>query len=221
MGDGDRWSVTNNTMFGSIVATNPEIALIAGNNAYQVATVTRAWVEINTSGTDILIVGNNIPNIGWEAVYLDGVSHARVEGNTFGFTTDQAIYLDGCTDVAVADNTINEAGGHGIRLTDSTDCLVDGNKIYWPGVDTNNTYDGVLLDGNSDDNDIWDNKITAATSTPQPRYGINISASTCNTNSYLGNRVSGTYATAAYRDAGTGTINVWPGAAAPQGDNLL
>ncbi len=145
----------------------------------------------------------------------------KISNNWLAGSVDGIAVTDGL-DGIIAHNSL-DVQQHGISLTDTSRCLITGNLIVEPSEATDNTYDGIILAGNSDLNEIRDNKITGRSVANQPRYGINISAATCDDNSYLGNRTgpAADYGTGAYNDAGTGTINTWPGAAAPQGDNLL
>jgi len=105
-----------------------------------------------------------------------------------------------------------QPGQHGIRLTDCSDNELSKIRIYRPGLDLNNTYDGIILEGNSDRNTIQINRILSAPTSPKARFGINISASTCNDNVVVGNnlRPSANFGTDALNDAGTGTVLQWP-----------
>lgn len=157
-------------------------------------------------------------------IHIDNASEQLViSGNYIDTPTETGILIDDGLDLQVCDNSILDAGFHGISITDTGDSLIDGNWIHEPGQTTDDTYDGILLAGDSDENMIINNRIIGPASGNQPRYGINISASTCDDNSYLGNRTgpASNYGSGAYNDAGTGTINTWPAASAPQGDNLL
>jgi len=145
------------------------------------------------------------------------ITNNRLSGSIGGMTVADG--LNG----TIAFNTMS-AQQHGISLVDSSRCLILGNHVIQPGAGLNNTYDGIILSGNSDFNDIRNNKIQGRAVTNKPRYAINISVATCDSNSYLGNRsgpASDYGAANPYNDAGVGTVNTWPGAAAPQGDNLL
>lgn len=158
---------------------------------------------------------------------------------TFGITAENinitgnhlnggGIKVTGKTHVTITGNTIRRPTEHGIILTDCNECLVQGNMITGASWSAADTYDGIHVAGDSNRNDIWQNRI-APDSGSQARWAINIAEATCDDNSYLGNRSgpSTDYGrnagatTTPYNDAGTGTITTWPAAAAPQGDNLL
>lgn len=103
----------------------------------------------------------------------------------------------------IFDGVVREAGRTGIQITDS-----DKNRfscqVVNAGRATTNTYDGVLLDGDSDRNHL---AFTVAYlgSGNQMRYGLNISAAGCDAN-IESSLLNGAGATGAYNDAGTGTV---------------
>lgn len=103
----------------------------------------------------------------------------------------------------VFDGIIRESGRNGYQITDSSKNRISGQVIN-AGRATTNTYDGVLLDGNSDRNRT---ELTVAYlgSGNNMRYGLNISAATCD-NNIEASLLNGAGATGAYNDAGTGTV---------------
>lgn len=92
---------------------------------------------------------------------------------------------------------------HGVRLTDSSDNRIEGN-ITNAGRQTGNTYDGVFMDGDSNRNRTA-LTVTYLGSGNQMRYGMNISAGTCD-NNVEASILTGAGATANFNDAGTGTV---------------
>lgn len=118
-------------------------------------------------------------------------------------------------------NWIDEIGEHGIRISGATNLICVNNHLLDVSRDTTNSYDGIFLEGDSDDNLIQGNKIVPAVSGNVARYGINLSAATCDDNVVVGNdlRPSASFGTGAYNDSGTGTINTYPAGAA--GDNFV
>lgn len=123
----------------------------------------------------------------------------------------------------VSDCAIYNAGEHGISLDEfSTDNQIHDNLIYRPGGDTDNTFDGILLVASADDNHIHDNKIVGRSSGNQPRYAINIAASSCDCNFVVGNMggPSTDYGTGTINDAGTNTQLFYPSHPI-EGDNLF
>lgn len=224
-GDGIEYSVAgtadvliaNNwiAVTGDGIKANTNAPIILGNY------ISATDIGIENIGTDAYIAGNRISAGGDYAITGSGddigikANRLLLAGISLTATTLRA---------AIKDNEITLAGLHGIVLVGVSDSHISGNTIYEPGGDTDDTFDGVHLAGDSNDNFITNNKIIGRTTANQPRYGINISVSTCDDNVYVGNMTgpAADYGQAnPYNDAGTGTVNTWPGAAAPQGDNLL
>lgn len=138
------------------------------------------------------------------------------------------IYLQHAHGVIVSRNHMDFMDEHGVRVVDTSDATVSGNLILWTGL-ADNTFDGIILEGNSDRNLIDHNRIISDTRTSSGvfagrfRYGINISAATCNATKYVGNDCSpgANFGTAPYNDSGTGSVSTYPAAGAPQGDNFV
>ncbi len=180
--------------------------------------------------TDNVISANSGEAAGYAAIRIDAsdTANARdgdklIQGNQILHTGSNAapgISLTGVRYAIVADNYLEDAGQHGVVLDDTKDSIVSGNLINMVGRGTTNTYDGVHLSGDSDSNLIVGNKVIPDPDAPDPktRYGINISASTCDANIVVNNDLRGTWGTGPLNDAGTGTILV-DAAHATYGDN--
>ncbi len=154
----------------------------------------------------VVIDGNLLLGATGYGIRFDGAGvplRATIVNNNFDCGTGGGIYLDDASDSMVANNLIRSAGStlHGVRLTDASGVVIANNRI----VDSvgSNTNDGIFLDGNSDNNLITGNKIDGDASL---RYGINVSAAACDDNAVSGNYLSGTFGTAEFNDAGTGTL---------------
>lgn len=106
--------------------------------------------------------------------------------------------------VTITGNHIKESDGHGIEIS-GNQCSIVGNNIDQPGLDTDDTYDGINLDG--DDNTAIANSIRPSLyGHADTRYGINIVGG--NENVVFANSLgdSSEYGTADSVDSGTGTI---------------
>lgn len=117
-------------------------------------------------------------------------------------TGEDGIIIDGSS-LGRLDATVYNAGQHGIRVTDSSDNRIGG-QVVDAGQDNDNTYDGVLVEGDSNRNR------TALTVTyqgagDQMRYGLNLSAATVDDH-VEASILTGAGATADFNDAGTGTV---------------
>lgn len=186
------------------------------------------------AAAESVLVTSAIDRVGIQGTHLKGthalrntaaVGDLRMEGNDIEVTT-LALDIDSITRGVVVDNVIRGGGiqasnstlvnfndnvvslpgGHGFELVSCSRCKIQGNTIFEPGTDTDNTYDGIHLSGDSDGNTIDGNTIIPQV-TFSPRYAINISASTCDKNR-IGDNEFGTvsdFATGIINDAGTGT----------------
>ena len=166
-----------------------------------------------TAGTDNIITDNYIETFGGDGiVFVTGGTYTTISV-TDNIVHDMAgfghgITATGLTLSKVADNMIYEAGNHGIILDGVTSSNIHDNLIVRPGQQTNNTYDGIILQGNSDANWLYNNRVIGSSVSPKPRYGLNISAATCDNNRIDEHEfgAASDYGTGTYNNAGTGTI---------------
>lgn len=109
---------------------------------------------------------------------------------------------------------------HGIHLVDCSNAVVRGNNLKVFAMTADDTFDGIHVEGNSDNNMIFDNLIE--TVADQLRYGVNIADSTCDNNIVVGNNLGpvADYGTGALNNAGTGTVLTYPNDAT-YGDNFV
>lgn len=117
----------------------------------------------------------------------------------------------------ITDNWVYFAEGHGIDASNGTDGIkITNNRIQEPGQDADNTYDGIMANG--DRNRIVDNTIIGDDSAPQPRYGISVAG---DVNIVVGNSLGdpSNYGTDALNNAGTNTELTYPNDAT-YGDNF-
>lgn len=100
----------------------------------------------------------------------------------------------------VSDNTILNCIQHGIYLNGSQENVITSNQLRQNDADETNTYSGLFLDGNADRNAIVGNVLIA-----NFNYGIDISASTCDSNLISGNSIISNI-TGQVNDQGTNTL---------------
>ena len=115
---------------------------------------------------------------------------------------EDAVVLDGVTESDITVN-VKTCDRHGFKVIDSGYNRLGG-VIENAGVETNNTYDAVNLSGDSDFNRLAFTVRDNAGGGNRMRYGVNISASTCNTN-IEASLLIGVGATGPYNDSGTDT----------------
>ncbi len=158
------------------------------------------------------IINNHFRFGGGNAIYLGGSTSAVITGNTIEDSDLVGIFLEEATNAIVADNVVILPGQHGIQLDDCNNCDIHDNTITLTGWQADNTWDSIHLSGNSDSNMIQGNVCVPKTIANQPRYGINISAATCDDNVIVGNYlgITADYATLPLNDAGTNTVLQYP-----------
>ena len=203
------WDISNNYLSSS--STDPIVALTG--NQYNVSNNlfygdgSQIGLQLD-SVSDSVIAGNRFYSCtqGVSAVGANSAFRVSITGNDFE-SPETGVLLDGAATVSIVGNIITDALQHGISLDDTDDCVVNANLIVEPGQNTANTYDGILLLGDSDRNMVHGNKVIPGSST-STRYGVNISVSTCDTNVVADNMLipSGTFGTGSFNDAGTGTV---------------
>lgn len=132
-----------------------------------------------------------------------------IANNQFGGTsgTPSIVKLTNCLHSQIQDNLFSfGVSQSGIHILDSDHILVSGNLMQDIGIGTNDTYSGILLDGDTNECLVYGNMIRPSASANKLKYAIRIDDSTCDDNMVYGNDVKGSYVTAGVSDAGTGTI---------------
>lgn len=222
----NNWSLTNLVMFGEIIDgyAGGASGLTVVGIIFNAPNGTRDALIDGTAGprTDFYIGGIVCTDArGFDCIWLDGWSKGTIADVQFDEAT-AGILLENCTDVQIEGGILGGIflGEHGIHMVDCQNCKATGTIVHQPGQDADDTFDGVHVSG-GDRCDIRGVTVIAFDLVaPQPRSAVNIASGT--NHIYLGNDayVAARFATAPYIDAGTATINTWPAAAAPQGDNL-
>lgn len=207
--DPDGYGIKVEGSTGGLVVSNNTV-----RGASQSASVAGLVIDGDGNGTrDVVVAGNHIESTvaGISVTDVDGLVMVGNAVRSYGIGIN-------CSDVngsTIAGNNIAgfdgidiELGEHGIVLTDSSDNNISDNVITEPGVDTNNTFDGIRLAGDSNRNHVHANSVRPSQAANATRYGINISASTCDDNVVADNMLGAAadYGTGAYNDAGTGTV---------------
>jgi parallel beta-helix repeat protein len=150
-----------------------------------------------TSGSDRnTIEGNDAPT--------GVIEMASADRNIVAHNQVKDIYATDCERNTIGPNRVYLSPTHGIHLNDSSDNQVSGNYVDSAGQTADDTYDGIYIDGNSDRNKITEN-IVRYDPTTKTRYGVNISAATCDENLVDGNDLLNSGATAEYNNDGTNT----------------
>lgn len=199
-------TVRNIGFFDNVIDTC--VQLSGGSNI-----VRGNFVEEGSVFADVQSDGNTIEsNIApAKAIVLTGSDRNIVRGNQTGR-------------IALSDSHLNQIGGnrsylsptHGIELSASNDNLISGNIVDSASVTTDNTSDGISVDGHK--NLVTGNMVRYAAAGNQTRYGINIAGGDCN--KVVGNDLTDSGQTAPLSDSGTNTQLFWP-ADVTYGDNFV
>lgn len=208
--------IANNNL-GSLIdlGAGTEV-MIVGNTYDSPGGAGTHLIEATSGAQGVVVASNNILDAdGYDLISFTSVTDFTITDNLVADITE-GIFLDGCSLGIVADNVLGAdipggnpyLGEHGIHLTGSSNIVVTGNLINQPGQDADDTYDGIILAGDSNDNEIVGNKIIPSAVANDTRYGINISAAACDNNAVFANYLgdSSEYGTADSVDSGTGTI---------------
>jgi hypothetical protein len=154
-------------------------------------------------------------------ITLDGCDRVNISAPTSSGGSETLVLFDGSSKCKLLGGSIVNCQEHAVMLVDSSDCTVQDVTIDGAGGNSNDTYDGVILSGDSDRNLISGIQVVARAVSPLTRYGINVSASTCDCNIVVGNVLGdpADYGTDALNDAGTDTQLFYPNDAT-YGDNF-
>lgn len=183
--------------------------------------------EVTATVTDLLLADNKIKGGGFFA--NNAIVRGRISSNRFEQVAGTAIRIEADIDsgLEITNNDIIEPTQHGIVLADGSgeigvdDCGVERNRVIDPGSTTDDTYDGILIDGHSSENRIIGNRVRPRASGNQTRNGVHIATSDNADNIVVGNNLkpAADYGTLPITDAGTNTILDWPDDAT-YGDNF-
>lgn len=160
---------------------------------------------------DVRIINSKF---GWssaalELLYLSDISNLEIDGGRFSnANTSSCIRLNNVDQGKITttlDGTIDQ---HGIWLLDCEDIVIDACNIEGYGRGTDNTYSGIILDGDTNRCQVTNNHIRHGYgSGNMPLNGIRIEDSTCDDNLIKDNYLIGSSKTNGNEifDAGTGT----------------
>jgi parallel beta-helix repeat protein len=127
------------------------------------------------------------------------ISGNTCQGNKYG------IYIPSPNNT-IAGNTCQGNDYHGIYVNSSSNNIIVGNSVLGNSQAADNTYDGICVDGISENNFISGNVVRHQGLTNQQRYGINVASPYCTGNLVHGNDLYQAGKTMDFNNAGTGTI---------------
>ncbi len=156
-----------------------------------------------SSSSDYSTISNNaIYSSDQYGIRLVSTTFVSVTGNIVDVAQQYGIYLVGTnTDITVDGNVVFRPGYHGIYANTCDDCVFSNNIITNADSQNTKTYDGINIDGDSDNNIIIGNRIKDSDG-----HEIKIDDSTGDNNLISGNILIGTDHEGTINDSGTNTI---------------
>lgn len=156
---------------------------------------------------------DNILQSNMFGAFLDVSNYNIFSENSFQGNGAQGLAVGlhgGCYINLIVNNIFDGNGFDGLGVANSDHNVIEDNEFFENSQDTTNTYDDIILAG-SDYNLIQGNLCRAGNLANVPRYGINISNASCDSNEVIDNDLyNDGFGTAPFNDAGTGTkLNVF------------
>lgn len=157
----------------------------------------------NVSGR-FQITGNRCQsNFTGSGIFLEGSDNCLVDGNFVEQNGQDGVLLDQSSATQISNNRISSNSRFGIIMASSSNCQITSNLVTSNGSLSSNTYDGINIQSNSDNNSIQSNSVRNGT---DQRYGIRVEDAASSGNMVLNNDILNAGLTASFSDAGTGTI---------------
>lgn len=151
--------------------------------------------------------GIDTETAGVDGVYVTEFTPILI-GNRFAMTgAGTAVRCGTLESGEITGNYFDEVGQHGIWLLDCDKVTVSGNTLRNYSDVTDNTYSGILLDGNTNYCMVTGNTLQSL-GTNKALYGIRVDDSTCDNNRIENNNLVSSAKTAGneFSDAGTATL---------------
>lgn len=188
--------------------TSPCIDNVIANN-YLKGHISSIAIGRDVDGN--VAIGNIVKDVtsGWGIACTYPHEYCIISGNyVHGSSADGGIRAYDCTHNIVAGNTVGGTDDEGLKLQHNAHHnLVENNVSIESSQGTTNTHDALLVTDNCDYNLIQGNVLRAGGLASKPRYGINISGTTCNGNLVINNDIyDDGFATGVLADTGTATI---------------
>lgn len=155
--------------------------------------ITTSWCR------HVQMEGNIVSNVR-RGIYTENTLDCRVAGNRIENALADGIWLSKGSNLAVHGNTMKRCGSYGILLNEITAVTVDHNIADSVGAGEANRYDGIMLSSKVENGSIHSNTVRKAVNGNPNRYGIQITASCKNIDTF-NNIVEG--ASGHYRNSST------------------
>ena len=143
-----------------------------------------------------------------EAVYLTDIARLEVRGGRYEAVGGSLFRLSNVDEGIINSPTSAYSDRHGIWLLDCEDILIDAPQFDGYGQQTDNTYSGIILDGDTNRCTVVNPKLRSQ-ATNKALYGVRVDDATCDNNTILGGDLVGSSKTVGneFSDAGTATVS--------------
>jgi len=193
--------IYNSSQPGIYLHTNTCYNLVL-NNIINTVTV---GVDMLTNSNYNVIVGNFIDNATSYSLYSTNCSRNIISNNNI-IRGVYGIYWIGGEYNVINENRIALSNQHGMFIQSAPNNQISSNFVSEVSQQTNNTYDCIIIDSNSDSNNVQANTCRRGSLANQARFGINVANANCDTNLVTNNDLLNSGVTGSLNDAGTGTV---------------
>lgn len=138
--------------------------------------------------------------------FIDRCDNSDIVGNfaeqnaISGIVTD---LLDNCT---IDRNMTRSNGQHGMAINSTNNSSIQGNNSYGNSTSADNTYDGIFIGSNSDDNNVQGNTVRHLGGANQHKYGLEVNDAASGINLVTNNDLKNSGRTSSFFDNGGGTV---------------
>lgn len=152
------------------------------------------------------ITANSVLDSGWAGMIVYDSDDTVVSGNVVDSCFYSGISVYNSNHVVVSGNSFKWADEHGIQIQSSDDCLISSNVVSCNSHRVDNSYSGIYLGGDSDQNLLEGNTVRIGYTSYRQRYGIYVGFSTCTNNVLINNDLYTSGWTVELLDDGSGTV---------------
>lgn len=165
---------------------------------------TRTLVEANFCLQDTAAAGSTNQAYGIQVV---DATENQIVGNVCYNLQIDGIRVSTSTGTVLQNNRIHTVQQYGILIQSAcANTVVQGNNIYLASQQTDNTYDGILVNIDCDNVLVERNTVRHDGGAKQMKQAINVNTSTCENVVLRDNDLRNGWKTAAIRDVGTNTL---------------
>ncbi len=191
-----------------IALDDPDDYIISENFIDNVSVSGAIGIFLQDGSDRGLIINNHIANINGDSI-VDATSFNIIKGNLIRDGSGVGIQAGGEATL-IENNNIRGCDEHGIEMLAGGDWnTIVGNVIVGNGQGTDDTFDGILING-GDQNNIQANTIRHNAGANQHKNGINISGAGSVSNLVANNDLLNSGRTASFVDTGTTTRTISP-----------